>query len=449
MVTSARPQIAEERKRSRWDQVRLTFVVPIGVIVAVAIVCVVVAVLTSAQRADEVSLNREQQLIQQAIAERGARVLREVESVAATERATAGDPHRLRSAMGGAPRRRLAGNLSSTTTSWSSSTASIRSNTRAPLRRRHRHGRPARAAWPKSRSAARTARRVPEPRHSGRRRAESAKARPAHRPDPAFPRPAGDRRRGGGRRRQRSRARQRGRADRRLRQIHRRDHAARDRQPPATAGSAPDRRPGAGRRRSTSTTIADAQGDPIARFAWKPTKAGGKIVWSVLPFIAVAIAGFALLVGLVMRYMRRTAKRIAAGETQLRHLALHDPVCGLPNRIYFGERLESVIEEVRRGGPIGGGVLHRSRSLQGRQRHARPSHRRRAHPQRHPAPEPHHARRRSRRPARRRRVRHHHHLLLRFLFAAGDRRPHHLRRCARPTRSTATTSSSAPRSASP
>ena len=50
-------------------------------------------------------------------------------------------------------------------------------------------------------------------------------------------------------------------------------------------------------------------------------------------------------------HMRRTVEKITAGETQLRHLALHDPVCGLPNRIYFGERLESVIDEVRRGGP--------------------------------------------------------------------------------------------------
>jgi len=50
-------------------------------------------------------------------------------------------------------------------------------------------------------------------------------------------------------------------------------------------------------------------------------------------------------------YMRRATEAIMAGETQLRHLALHDPVCGLPNRIYFGERLESVIAEVRRGGP--------------------------------------------------------------------------------------------------
>ena len=30
---------------------------------------------------------------------------------------------------------------------------------------------------------------------------------------------------------------------------------------------------------------------------------------------------------------------------------MHDPVCGLPNRLYFGERLENVIDEVRRGGP--------------------------------------------------------------------------------------------------
>jgi len=44
-----------------------------------------------------------------------------------------------------------------------------------------------------------------------------------------------------------------------------------------------------------------------------------------------------------------TAAAIAAGESRLRHLAMHDPLCGLPNRIFFGERLEAVIEEVRNG----------------------------------------------------------------------------------------------------
>ena len=100
-----------------------------------------------------------------------------------------------------------------------------------------------------------------------------------------------------------------------------------------------------------AATIADAKGGTIARLAWQPVRPGGQIVGYVLPFIAVAIAGLAVLVGLMVRHMRRTERAIAAGETQLRRLALHDPVCGLPNRIYFGERLETVIDEVRHGGP--------------------------------------------------------------------------------------------------
>ena len=93
----------------------------------------------------------------------------------------------------------------------------------------------------------------------------------------------------------------------------------------------------------------DADGKLIGRFAWTPKQPGAEIVHNVVPFIAVALIGFALLAAFVLRYMRRTAAAIAAGESRLRHLAMHDPLCGLPNRIYFGERLEAVIEEVRNG----------------------------------------------------------------------------------------------------
>jgi diguanylate cyclase (GGDEF)-like protein len=90
-------------------------------------------------------------------------------------------------------------------------------------------------------------------------------------------------------------------------------------------------------------------GNAIAHFAWTPKQPGAEIVHNVVPFIAVALTGFALLAAFVLRYMRRTAAAIAAGESRLRHLAMHDPLCGLPNRIFFGERLEAVIEEVRGG----------------------------------------------------------------------------------------------------
>ncbi|MEA2937973.1 MAG: hypothetical protein QOC56_1477, partial [Alphaproteobacteria bacterium] len=97
--------------------------------------------------------------------------------------------------------------------------------------------------------------------------------------------------------------------------------------------------------------LTDQQGYVIAQFAWTPKRPGEEIIHSVVPFIAIALAGFALLAALFLHHLRRTAATIAAGETRLRHLALHDPLCGLPNRIYFGERLEAVIADVRNGSP--------------------------------------------------------------------------------------------------
>jgi len=53
----ARPRAPDTRSYTSWDPARLSVVVPIGVIVAVAIVCIVVAVLSCAQRADIVAVD--------------------------------------------------------------------------------------------------------------------------------------------------------------------------------------------------------------------------------------------------------------------------------------------------------------------------------------------------------------------------------------------------------
>src|SRR4051812_40789813 len=85
LILPARARAQEQREQyTSWDRARLSVVVPIGVIVAVAIVCIVVAVLSSARRADEVASQHEGQLLARALDNFGERVLREVDSVASS-----------------------------------------------------------------------------------------------------------------------------------------------------------------------------------------------------------------------------------------------------------------------------------------------------------------------------------------------------------------------------
>jgi diguanylate cyclase len=350
VVPSARSHIAGESKRSRWDRSRASLVLPIGVIVAVAIVCVIVAVLTSAQRADEVSFNTEQQLVRQAMVDHGLRALHLLQGTAATQVATS----KIRDKSDTIWMDRRFG-------PWLEQYfhSDVEVIIDAGDRILYSH-----AIDPADNDANRLATELALNIDLMRGRLH---ALPEHTipvldlKDPAKP----------------------GRSSSLMQRFL--NHPAfvsavavgSDDDLAAGNAGAPialavkyvnsrllnnigpnlklaglrtiDDPADAGGDRVMAMT--DPQGGTIARFAWKPTKPGAAIVQSVVPFIAVALAGFALLVGLVIRHMRRTSQEIDAGERQLRHLALHDPVCGLPNRIYFSDRLERVINDVRSGGP--------------------------------------------------------------------------------------------------
>jgi diguanylate cyclase (GGDEF)-like protein len=347
---SAQQRTAGESQASRWDGARVSLVVPIGVIVAVAIVCVVVAVLTSAQRADEVSFRHEQGLIREALVDHGEQVLQQLASVAETPHATAAirtgnDPswvqrhvgnwlptyfaHDVVVVLDGADRITYM-RLRAT---GGEATGDIERDLAASvdLLRGRLHALPDRALEVAGGKI---------PQEPGRRAAllQSFLDHPAIVAAVAVGSEADlDAGNQGApiivavKYIDRAMLQEIG-GDLQISDLH--QIAS-----PADAHGYAD------------VALTDARGAPIARFAWKATTPGHQVVISVAPFIAIALAGFALLVALVMRYMRRTAAAIAAGESQLRHLAMHDPVCGLPNRICFGDRLESVMAEVRGGGP--------------------------------------------------------------------------------------------------
>ncbi len=351
MPAVARPRTSDARQYTSWDRARLSVVVPIGVIVAVAIVCIVVAVLSSAQRADVGAVDHEKQLFSRALTNYGDRVLREVESVASSDGATQNirrsfDPEWAKQRVG----------------TWLETYFDhdyiFIFDRKDELIFSMFGNRPADPKWFASARPGLTSvieyMRGRDPNLHGAIRLDQV----------GLPN-------GGGNQRTAIIRRLMGRPA----VIAATAVGQSDGVPALLDSVAPiimsvkfidDRAIStiAGQLRLANLRKIDQEeipsgdlvydlsgpdGNIIARFAWTPKQPGAEIVHNVVPFVAVALTGFALLAAFVLGYMRRTAAAIAAGESRLRHLAMHDPLCGLPNRIFFGERLETVIDEVRAG----------------------------------------------------------------------------------------------------
>jgi diguanylate cyclase len=335
------------------ERTHLSVVARVGMIVAVAIVCVIVAVMTSAYRADEVALEQERQLFTRAIADRGGRVLREVENVTAADRAVQ-NIRVERNLLG--IQQRIGEWLETHFEHEFAFVIDEQDRFRDPLANLNRG-----LISPQQRDAV----------------SEDLKALAAHLRGSNLEIPRGTM------------------TILRTNQIA--DNGLGKRMAvvqrvggkPAFVAVAevklPDQDPATvaplvmavkfldaevlseisgqlllpGLRAIDSEValpgrpfeLLDDYGQTLARFAWTPKQPGSRIMRSVIPFVLLAVSGFAVLALFLLRYMRHTAAAIAAGEDRLRHLALHDPLCGLPNRTFFGERLEAVINDVQAGGP--------------------------------------------------------------------------------------------------
>ncbi|HET7681716.1 MAG TPA: EAL domain-containing protein [Xanthobacteraceae bacterium] len=340
-------------KPGSWERTHLSVVTRVGIIVAVAIACVIVAVLTSAYRADEVALEQERQLFTRAIADHGGRVLREVESVTATDRAT----HNIRVERNLPWVQHRIGQWLETyfdhefvfVIDEQDRFLDSRANLNRELSPEQQEAVPddlkPLAAYLRGRSAeiphgTMTILRTDRVADIGHGKRMAVVQRVGGKPafvavteirlpgqDPATLAPFVM-------------------AVKFLDADVLSEISGQLQLPDLRAiGNEAVKLPG------PPFELLDDYGQTLARFAWTPKQPGSRIMRSVIPFVAVAVAGFGVLALFILRYMRRTAAAIAAGEDRLRHLALHDPLCGLPNRTFFGERLEAVISDVQAGGP--------------------------------------------------------------------------------------------------
>jgi diguanylate cyclase (GGDEF)-like protein len=344
--------LAQLRRRTGWHNARVSAVTPVSLIVAVAIICVVVAVVTSAQRADQFAIKHDQDLFLNSIADYREQVLREVESVATNEQAIARIPTGATDWI----ERNVAGPLKnhfnhdyvvvfdvndrmvfpgagphSGVAVW----ANLIGPDLAPIvdNLRGRDSQPTEVLddnvdpMVAQRFMPRRDRRVQT--FMGHFAVVAAVlAAPAERSlaGPGSPAPIVV-------------------AVKLIDEGVLAQIAARLDLPNLHKVASGKAEPG-----EYAFDVTDSGGSVVARFAWTPRWRTGDIITNVAPFILIALGSLAFFAGFALRQMRLASVRISAGEDQLRHLAMHDALSGLPNRAYFGERLEAMIAQVKQSG---------------------------------------------------------------------------------------------------
>ncbi|MEI6642335.1 MAG: bifunctional diguanylate cyclase/phosphodiesterase [Novosphingobium sp.] len=95
-----------------------------------------------------------------------------------------------------------------------------------------------------------------------------------------------------------------------------------------------------------------AFGDHIGWITWTAKVPGPKIVQRTAPVLATFILFFLGVVAggaVIVRRMRMTASELKASEAQAQHNALHDAMTGLPNRVYYMQRLRTLLGEFSGG----------------------------------------------------------------------------------------------------
>jgi diguanylate cyclase (GGDEF)-like protein len=87
-------------------------------------------------------------------------------------------------------------------------------------------------------------------------------------------------------------------------------------------------------------------GTPIGYLTWTPKRPGQTLLMFVLPMVALGVFGAGLLTWLMVQRLKKASGELADREELSRHQALHDALSGLPNRHHFVERLQEALDDL-------------------------------------------------------------------------------------------------------
>jgi len=89
-------------------------------------------------------------------------------------------------------------------------------------------------------------------------------------------------------------------------------------------------------------------GKYVATFFWYSGKPGTELAKTLLLPAVLVVTLFTVMIFLMQRRSWRAAQELIASEARASHLAYHDPLTGLPNRVLFFDRLGVALDHVRR-----------------------------------------------------------------------------------------------------